>query len=228
LLKEVEMTPRNSKVTRQKIIDKARKLFFSKGYQDTSVNAIIEELSISKGAFYHHFSSKEELLDALVDVVAKETAADMEQIISEKVNAVKKMNNFFAFSRRYKTENIKFVKFLTNMLYRQSNGILLEKLLRAQWIKCTPFLEGILKQGKKEGLFDFDHETETADILYDLVTGMSRVNAMYIIKEKVNEENREKITRLNASYERAIERLVGAKTGSFKLLEKGFVDTFRG
>ena len=52
---------------RGEILDAAQLLFNSQGYDSTSVNAIIEHLGISKGTFYHYFSSKEDLIAGIAE-----------------------------------------------------------------------------------------------------------------------------------------------------------------
>ncbi len=56
-----------SEETRIKIMDAAIMLFSNHGYNKASVDDICEEAGISKGAFYHHFKSKQELFIALLD-----------------------------------------------------------------------------------------------------------------------------------------------------------------
>jgi len=56
-----------SEETRTKIMDAAIKLFSINGYNKASVDDICTEAGISKGAFYHHFKSKQELFLALLD-----------------------------------------------------------------------------------------------------------------------------------------------------------------
>lgn len=56
-----------SEETRAKIIESAIKLFSNRGFNATSVDDICEEAGISKGAFYHHFESKQALFLALLD-----------------------------------------------------------------------------------------------------------------------------------------------------------------
>ena len=53
--------------TRRALIDNALKLFGTKGYAVTSVQEITEAAKVTKGAFYHHFESKEELLKVIHD-----------------------------------------------------------------------------------------------------------------------------------------------------------------
>jgi AcrR family transcriptional regulator len=56
-----------SEETRTKIMDAAIKLFSTRGYNKASVDDICQEAGISKGAFYHHFKSKQALFLALLD-----------------------------------------------------------------------------------------------------------------------------------------------------------------
>lgn len=58
---------RRSEETRSKIISSAIKLFSARGYNTASVDDICAEAGISKGAFYHHFESKQALFLALLD-----------------------------------------------------------------------------------------------------------------------------------------------------------------
>ncbi len=52
---------------RSEFIAAAQNLFYSKGYESTSVNDLISVVGVSKGAFYHYFDSKQAVLEALVD-----------------------------------------------------------------------------------------------------------------------------------------------------------------
>lgn len=56
-----------SEETRAKILDSAVKLFSTRGFAAASVDDICGEAGISKGAFYHHFESKQALFLALLD-----------------------------------------------------------------------------------------------------------------------------------------------------------------
>ena len=56
-----------SEETRARIIESASKLFSNRGYNAASVDDICAEAGISKGAFYHHFESKQALFLALLD-----------------------------------------------------------------------------------------------------------------------------------------------------------------
>lgn len=55
-----------SEATRQLIIDTAYNLFYSNGLQRTSIDAITSKVDLSRGAFYHHFKNKKELILAVI------------------------------------------------------------------------------------------------------------------------------------------------------------------
>lgn len=52
--------------TRENIIDAAARLFLEQGYEQTSIQDLLDELKLSKGGLYHHFKSKEEILTAVM------------------------------------------------------------------------------------------------------------------------------------------------------------------
>ena len=52
--------------TVEKILTAARRLFLEKGYEQTTIQDIVDQLGgLTKGAIYHHFKSKEDIMDAL-------------------------------------------------------------------------------------------------------------------------------------------------------------------
>lgn len=54
-------------VTVEKILKAAQKLFLEKGYENTTIQDIVDKLGgLTKGAIYHHYKSKEEIMDALI------------------------------------------------------------------------------------------------------------------------------------------------------------------
>ena len=60
-----KMPKKNSRNTKSKIVDAAWRLFYEQGYDDTTVEDIIEESGTSKGSFYHYFAGKDALLSSL-------------------------------------------------------------------------------------------------------------------------------------------------------------------
>ena len=59
------MAKQKKQLTKKKIVTAAWKLFYSQGYDDTTVDEIIREAGTSKGTFYHYFDGKDALLSSL-------------------------------------------------------------------------------------------------------------------------------------------------------------------
>lgn len=56
------------------ILDVSQRLFIEKGYDNTTIQDIIDELGgLTKGAIYHHFSSKQDILDAVIERLLQNT-----------------------------------------------------------------------------------------------------------------------------------------------------------
>lgn len=68
------------KQTREAILKLASQLFTLHGYHHTSLSDILGAVTISKGAFYHHFKSKEELALAVLDGVREDCAAKFSEL----------------------------------------------------------------------------------------------------------------------------------------------------
>ena len=82
------------------ILDVAGRLFMEKGYEHTSIQDIIDNLGgLSKGAIYHHFKSKEEILDAVTDRIMEESNRKLTGIQERKdLNGIEKLRSLFKSS----------------------------------------------------------------------------------------------------------------------------------
>jgi AcrR family transcriptional regulator len=70
----VDLRTERGKTTRERLIAVATELFGTLGYEATSVGAILEAAGLARGAFYHHFTTKAELFDAVLDRSIAEVA----------------------------------------------------------------------------------------------------------------------------------------------------------
>ncbi len=73
------MAKKNEKNTKGKIINAAWDLFYEQGYEDTTVEEIIEKSGTSKGSFYHYFEGKDALLGSLSYIFDEEYAKLQEE-----------------------------------------------------------------------------------------------------------------------------------------------------
>lgn len=87
------MSKKNVKNTKGKIITAAWDLFYEQGYDDTTVEEIIEKSGTSKGSFYHYFEGKDALLGSL-SYIFDEEYERLDETISDKMNSFDKLLYF--------------------------------------------------------------------------------------------------------------------------------------
>jgi AcrR family transcriptional regulator len=67
------------KTTRDHIVEAADRLFYRQGYEHTSFSDIADVVQISRGNFYYHFKTKDEILDAVIELRLADTRAMLER-----------------------------------------------------------------------------------------------------------------------------------------------------
>ncbi|WP_100065257.1 TetR/AcrR family transcriptional regulator [Miniphocaeibacter massiliensis] len=71
---------RNPEKTKQKILDVAKKMFLEKGYDNTSIQDIVDGLGgMTRGSIYHHFKSKFDILDTILERSSQENLSLLEE-----------------------------------------------------------------------------------------------------------------------------------------------------
>ena len=83
---------RKGEEKRQELLNAAEKLFCAKGYEGTSVQDILNVAEMSKGGFYHHFASKEDVIKALCARRAERALAYTEDALSKADNSMGRIN----------------------------------------------------------------------------------------------------------------------------------------
>jgi len=81
--------------TRDKIINIADKFFYEKGFENTSFADIAANLNISRGNFYHHFKTKDEILDEVIKQRLKNTQNMVDNWDLENENPAARLKTFF-------------------------------------------------------------------------------------------------------------------------------------
>src|SRR4051794_14544761 len=100
------------------ILDAAQRPIGTKGYEQMTIQHILDELQISKGAFYHYFGSKQAVLDALIDRMLQEAEQLLTPIVDDpQLPALEKFQRFFKASARWKSERKPFLLALMHVWY---------------------------------------------------------------------------------------------------------------
>lgn len=150
--------------TFQLILDVAFRLFMEKGYENTSIQDIIEHLGgLSKGAIYHHFKSKEDILIAVTDKMTSESNRMLASIRDRSdLNGREKLKTIFKESISRPVQNDIF----TVAPNFHKNPKLLFSLLHDTIDEVAPnYILPILKQGISDGSIKTDYPEQLAELI---------------------------------------------------------------
>ena len=89
---QLQPVPEGKEATRQRILDAATEVFSEKGYHGSAVDDIVKASKTSKGSFYFHFPSKQEIFFALVDRLIVALARSTEEAIQRESGALAKVS----------------------------------------------------------------------------------------------------------------------------------------
>jgi AcrR family transcriptional regulator len=206
----------------------AQQLFFEKGYEKTSVSHIIDKVGVAKGTFYHYFKSKEELLDKLVDQFSTKAHAEIIKIIENKdLNAIEKFNRFATSMYAMKVENMGLMKMLMKVMYKDENLLLRHKIFMGNFNRLTPEYARLIKQGVEEGHFDTSDPEEMAEIILTWGYTLNEMIVGLLLETDEKPDNLAVIEKKLNAFERGMERLLGAETGSLNMFNHQMIEAFK-
>ncbi|WP_313339817.1 TetR/AcrR family transcriptional regulator [Sedimentibacter sp.] len=205
---------------KQHILNVAMELFYEKGYDNTSINAIIENVGVSKGAFYHYFKSKEDVLEAVagrhieVEITITKKAAEERYL-----NALEKINKVFNEVLTHKVLDMGERQKISKFFESEGNVKFQRKVVENKIKLLTPLYLSIIKQGIMEGIFKTSYPDEVAE---QIIQMLIILNSMVVkLTSDINEkpENIAVIKRKIEAYREAVERILGAPKDSINFLE---------
>ena len=202
------------------ILDVAQRLFMTRGYDDTPIQAIIDEVGIAKGTFYHHFPSKPALLDALVRRIVEQSVALVQPIADDpRLPAIAKFNAIYAHIGAWKAERKELLIEIHRVMHAESNVALTGRLQRDSIAAFVPLLGGVVEQGVREGVFDTPFPRHAARMVMDLAVPMSRSIGDALLENRATPELFEAIALDLRAYHHAVDRVLGAAPGALKLID---------
>ncbi|MBR3751967.1 MAG: TetR/AcrR family transcriptional regulator [Ruminiclostridium sp.] len=142
------MAKKNPRNTRGKIVSAAWQLFYEQGYEETTVEEIIETSQTSKGSFYHYFDGKDALLSTLSDLFDEKYEA-LQETMDRSMPAMDQL--LFLNSQLFRMiENQVSIELLARLLSTQlvTNG---ERHLLNQQRTYYRLLRKIIAQGQERG-----------------------------------------------------------------------------
>ena len=148
--------------TVERILDAARRLFLEKGYEATTIQDIVDELGgLTKGAVYHHFKSKADIMNALGDKLfaendpfrAVEGRDDLNGL--EKLREVVRLHQADAEQQQLSRESIPMLK----------NPRVLAEMLETNRRELTPRFLRLIEEGQRDGSISTGYAPELAELI---------------------------------------------------------------
>lgn len=205
-------------VRRNEIIDVAEEYFYKKGYAKTSVRDIIDHIGIAKGTFYHHYKSKQALLDAVIERSTLETVEQLAAIANDPTSdARSKIRRVYTVIGNWKADDHKRALARLDALYQENNVFLLHNLNLRSIEASISALSRIIEQGVSEGVFDTEHVQDTAEIVLQISHAFSDTFARILLNGDSYENPMATVSRKKVAFEYAIEHILGAPAGSLPL-----------
>lgn len=161
---------KNPEATIEKILTISEKLFQKKGYEKTTIHDIIRELEMSKGVIYYHFTSKEEILEAVIQKQFKASHDDLVAVISQieaenaKEKLIKLMNKIQEKASKNSITAVQEV-----MINQAKNPQFVISGMQISVQQEAPLFAEIIKEGIKDGSLETDYPNECAEIFLLLI-----------------------------------------------------------
>jgi AcrR family transcriptional regulator len=202
-------------VRRDSFVDAAQGFIQSKGYEQMSIQDVLDELGASKGAFYHYFDSKQALLQAVVDrMVDAAVAAQTPLVMDPTVSAPEKIHGLFAGISRYKNARPELMTAILETWMSDDNAVVRERVWRGVSARLTPMLAEIVRQGNTEGHFDVGSPDDSAAILMALTMGLNQRAIELYVARQAGTITLEDVERTIGAYVEAFDRVLAAPPGS--------------
>lgn len=149
-------------VTVERILDAATRLFLEKGYDNTTIQDIVNELDgLSKGAVYHHFKSKEEIMDAVGDRMFLANNPFEKVRSRTDLNGLEKIREAIRINQSDEAR--------TNMTIQSipltRNPRLLVEMIESNRRILTPYYLELLEEGNQDGSLHTQYTREIAELI---------------------------------------------------------------
>lgn len=148
--------------TVEKILSVAQRLFLEKGYDSTTIQDIVNELDgLSKGAVYHHFKSKEEIMDAVGDRMFLANNPFEKVRKRSDLSGLQKLKEVIRLNQSDKARTDLTIQSIPIT----RNPRLLVEMIESNRRVLTPYYNELLDEGNKDGSIHTEYTKEIAELM---------------------------------------------------------------
>jgi len=148
---------------KSEILDAAEFLFTTKGYAKTTIMDILHAVGIAKGTFYYYFTSKEELMDSIIERVCRHDVIRAKEIAADTtLNPIEKI---FRVLLEQKPEKGDLKDKMIEQFHQPNNAEMHQKSIVQAILQLSPVLAEIVQQGVAKGIFVTEYPRESMEFL---------------------------------------------------------------
>ena len=152
----------NSQATIETILSVSAKLFLEKGFDKTSMMDIAKTAGISKGAIYHHFQSKDEIIKSVTERQSQAVKDAMENFLSETSSLSGKEQLQLILERNFENQKAHYLDDVMSVRMKSAEFVL--SYMQSCVNKDSAFVSEIIKRGIADGSLVTDSPDECAEV----------------------------------------------------------------
>ncbi|QCH25109.1 TetR/AcrR family transcriptional regulator [Mycobacteroides salmoniphilum] len=219
---------KHPEVRRIELLELAMSLFLERGYEKVSLNDLIATSGISKGAFYHYFSSKEALVSALAERSADQAFEALSPVFTDRgMGALERLNSGLRAGYEVKMAlgAPESIAAMVSML-RPENQSLLRRISGIWEDKFRPVLTEVIARGVTEGVF----ETFDPEGVGDMIQGFAAAMGATVQRIVAAPDARARAEAIDAAVQRqrlygvATDRILGLPDGTIEVLDRSQIE----
>ncbi|MDR2113770.1 MAG: TetR/AcrR family transcriptional regulator [Bifidobacteriaceae bacterium] len=193
------------------ILDAAQALFGSKGYEQATINDILEAVEIGKGTFYHYFQSKQDVMEAVVARIVNRMAEQARLIADDAtLDAHSKIGHIIAAVNLVALNGLDEGETIIDELHKPANAQFHEKSITETVKAISPIMADAVQQGIAEGVYQTPYPLETVQFLL--------VGSQNLLDRGIFDWGPAELAKQAAAIMRITELSLGAAEGSFAFL----------
>ncbi|WP_136442223.1 TetR/AcrR family transcriptional regulator [Pacificoceanicola onchidii] len=226
-MKKEKRTNMKPEERRNQLLDCAQMLFFSKGFEDTTMQDILASAGVSKGGFYHHFKSKDELLEGILNRFVEQTQTALRPVLEQEYPTwLDLYHAYFDVLRAQMSDGARARLPLFVMMFQDRNAALQQRMSDAIYIANLEIFAEVLQRGVRSG----DLDLPDAEVAAGLALKIGTTHQDWMRKALRSTDLSELVTtgqKIDISLQLqgiAIDRMLGLPDGNTCIRADGFAD----
>ncbi len=216
------LDPTAHALRRDEFVDATQRMMQTRGFDQISVQDLLDDLGASKGAFYHYFDSKAALLEAVVERLVDGAMTSVAPVLDDPTaSAPAKIGALFGGIAGWKNARREMLLSLLRVWLADDNAIVRERFRREVAQRMTPVLTAVVAQGVDEGSFRIaSAPAHAAGVFVSMLLGLNEAATRLYVARAMNEVTFDEVRSTLVAHWAAFERILGARPGSLGMLDE--------